>query len=407
MSTNESDCIIVGGGPAGLMLGLLLARAGIHTTVLERHEDFLRDFRGDTVHPSTQEVLADIGLLDEFLALPHDDMPTVSMRYHGEDITLADFRRLPTRRRAIAFLPQWDFLDLLARAGASTGQFDLRMRTAATGLIYDAGRVVGVRLTSPEGPGELRAKLVVAADGRDSALRAAAGFHPRRLASGMDVLWFRLPKAPDQHVAFFQTGTDTLIAIDRGEFWQVAAIIGAGSWSGDDQGLNTLRSRIARLEPMFADSLAQVTLADVHLLRVRLERLRRWSRDGLLVIGDAAHAMSPAGGVGINLAIQDAVATANLLAPRLARARPTARTLAKVQRRRALPAAITQAIQRRVQDATIGSDPASPTPPFITLLRRVPAVRHITGRIVGLGVRLERLRPSLRPKATMGSQEHR
>ncbi|WP_420112997.1 FAD-dependent oxidoreductase [Pseudactinotalea sp.] len=391
MTHIDTDCIVVGGGPAGLVLGLVLARAGVDVVVLEKHADFLRDFRGDTVHPSTQDLLAELGLLEEFLALPHADLPRVTMRYAGNDLVLADLSRLPTRRKAIAFLPQWDFLDLLARAGHETGRFDLRMRTEAAELRFDGDRVAGVDAVGPDGPLTIDARLVVAADGRDSRIRAAAGFTPVSVASPIDVLWFRLPRQPEEAVPFFHGGAGTLICIDRGDFWQIASVLPAGTWTPSEAGLAALRARVSRLEPLFASRLQDLAIDDVHLLRVRLERLQRWYRDGLLVIGDAAHAMSPAGGVGINLAVQDAVAAGRILAPVLAARRPTERDLARVQRRRAWPARLTQAVQRGLQPSLLDEVPDGALPSRLRWLTRLPWLRHAVGRLVGLGARPEHL----------------
>ncbi|WP_156761544.1 FAD-dependent oxidoreductase [Microbacterium karelineae] len=390
--TETADCVVVGGGPAGLMLGVLLARAGVDTLVLEKHADFLRDFRGDTIHPSTQDALADMGLLDEFLALPHADLPRVMLRYGGRDLVLADFSRLPTRRKAIAFLPQWDFLDLLARAGSREPRFRLLRRTRGVEPITEGERVVGVRAEGPGGAFEVRARLVVAADGRDSDVRAAAGMVPRRIASAMDVLWFRLPKDPRETQPFVQAGDGTLIVIDRGEFFQIAHVIPAGTWTADADGLVAMRARVSRLSPAMEERVGALGLDDVKLLTVRLERLRRWHRDGLLAIGDAAHAMSPAGGVGINLAIQDAIATANALAPILRERRPSMRELARVRRRRELPTAIIQRVQHALQDPLLAPARSSRIPLPLRALQRLPFLRHVTGRIVGVGIRPERVR---------------
>ncbi len=389
----QTDAAVVGGGPAGLVLALVLARAGVRVVVLEKHGDFLRDFRGDTVHPSTQDLLAELGLLEAFLALPHVDMARVTMRYAGTDLVLADFARLPTRRRAIAFLPQWDLLHLLASAGTSTGRLDLRMGNEATALMVgDDGGVVGVEAAGPDGPVRVRARVVVAADGRDSLIRAQAGLVPVVRASPIDVLWFRLPRHPGETVPFIQGGAGTLICIDRGAYWQIASLLPAGSWDATPASLEAARARVRRLEPTFAERMDAVVLEDVHLLRVRLERLRRWYRDGLLVIGDAAHAMSPAGGVGINLAVQDAVAAARVLAPVLAAgARPTPSDLARVQRRRAGAARVTQAVQRALQGALLTDVPDGELPLPLAVLQRCPPLKHLTGRLVGLGVRPEHL----------------
>ncbi|MFL0410858.1 FAD-dependent oxidoreductase [Microbacterium paludicola] len=392
-----ADCVIAGGGPAGLMLGLLLARAGVDTIVLEKHADFLRDFRGDTIHPSTQDSLAELGLLDEFLRLPHADMSQVGLRCRGQDVVLADFSRLPTRRHAIAFMPQHHFLDLLASASAREPRHRLLRRTRVTGLIHDGERVAGVQAEGPDGPVEVHARLVVGCDGRDSDVRRAAGLVPRRTRNAMDVLWFRLPRIGDERLPLFHAGDGALVVIDRGDFFQVAHIIRAGTWDPTPDALDRMRERVARLTPTLAERMAALTLDDVKLLTVRIERLRRWYRDGLLCIGDAAHAMSPAGGVGVNLAIQDAIATANLLAPLLRRGRPTPAALARVQRRRAFPAAVVQRVQSGLQRPMLfGSDKGLGSrgglPLALRILRRVPLPRHVLGRLIGLGLRPEDVR---------------
>ncbi len=388
----ETDCAVVGGGPAGLMLALLLARRGVRVVVLEQHGDFLRDFRGDTIHPSTQQVLHEIGLLDRFLALPHTDMPQVTMRFRGRRLVLADFTRLPTARRCIAFMPQWDFLDLLADAGRELPGFDVRMRHAGTVLLRDGGRIAGVRADGPDGPVEVRARLTVLADGRDSALRADAGLEPVGRPSAIDVLWFRLPREPGEHVPLMQVGDGALLSIDRGDFFQAAHIVPRGAWRGDDASLAALRRRVAALEPRFAARIARLAAADVRVLHVRIDRLERWHRDGLLAIGDAAHAMSPAGGVGVNLAIQDAVAAANALAPGLALARPTEALLRRIQRRREAPARVTQAVQRRLETVLVRiAEPGAevPVPLPLRVVQRLPALRHAMGRCIGMGLRPE------------------
>jgi 2-polyprenyl-6-methoxyphenol hydroxylase-like FAD-dependent oxidoreductase len=313
----STRCCIVGGGPAGMMLGLLLARAGVDVVVLEKHADFLRDFRGDTIHPSTLELMHELGLLEAFLKLPHQETAELRAWFGGTELTLADFSRLPTHCRFIAFMPQWDFLDFLAREAGRYPSFRLLMRTEATTILDEGDRIVGVRARTPEGDLEIRADLVVGADGRHSTVRQAADLPVRELGAPLDVLWFRLPLRPrdPQETAIRFGSGELLVLINRGEHWQCGYAIAKGSMEElRAKGLLQLGRHIASLAPFLEDRVGELDdWQKIRLLTVRVDRLRRWYRPGLLCIGDAAHAMSPVGGVGINLAIQDAVAAANLL----------------------------------------------------------------------------------------------
>ncbi len=372
------------------MTGLLLARAGVEVIVLEKHEDFLRDFRGDTIHPATQHLLGRIGLIEEFLARNHSDTPRITLSWQGEEMTLAEFTHLRTSRATMTFMPQWDFLDLLASAAAELPTFRLMRSTRVDSLLRAGRRVSGVSATGPDGPVRIRARLVIGADGRDSTVRELAGLTPQGRAAAMDVLWFRLPKEADRDYAAIQAGAGMIITLDRGAFLQVAHVIPAGDWAGTEGDMVQLRERIATINPRMGRAVEKLQPSDIHLLRVRLERLRRWYTDGLLCIGDAAHAMSPAGGVGVNLAIQDAVAAARLLAPVLRSRAPRPSDLRRVQRRRSLPARLTQRVQRMLQPALLASrDARAPMPWSLRQLRHHPQLARLTGRVVGIGFRPE------------------
>ncbi|CAN5394567.1 FAD-dependent oxidoreductase [soil metagenome] len=394
------DVCIVGGGPAGMMCGLLLARAGLRTVVLEKHADFLRDFRGDTVHPSTLRALDDIGLLDDFLALPHSRLDTLYGYFGEQQVRIADFSGLPARYGFIAMMPQWDLLDFLAARASRYDSFELRRRARATGLLEAAdGRITGVRGESDAGPFEVEANCTIACDGRDSTIRAAAGFVPHEIGATIEVLWFRVTRdvgVGDSALARVSEG-HFAVTIDRGDYWQVAFVIakgGADAWRRRDIG--EFRQAVAGVAPVLLPHLGDIgSWDDVKLLTVTVNRLDRWARDGLLCIGDAAHAMSPVGGVGINLAVQDAIATANLLAEPLREGRSSQADLEAVQRRRAWPTRATQAVQVAVQNRLLlpllsgarGTDVPLP----LKLVSSFPAFQRLFARAVGMGVRPERI----------------
>ncbi|MGA8575482.1 MAG: FAD-dependent oxidoreductase [Candidatus Cybelea sp.] len=397
MSEVRAGCCIVGGGPAGMMAALLFARAGVSTVLLEKHADFLRDFRGDTIHPSTLDVMDELGVLDSFLKRPHQEVTTLAGNLGDTLVTVADFTHLPTRCKFVAFMPQWDFLNFLAEEARRFPAFDLRMQARAQELLWENGRVAGVRAQTPDGSLDVRADLTIAADGRESLLRGRAGLDVIELGAPMDVLWLRLSKRPeDPHETFGYIRDGRIMAlIDRGVYWQCAYVIPKGTLAElHERGLEGFHAQIAAIVPFLADRVDELTgWDDVKLLTVRVNRLRQWYRPGFLCIGDAAHAMSPIGGVGINLAIQDAVASANTLAPKLLRGGVDERDLAAVQRRRESAARLTQAIQLFIQRRIIGRVLTNGRAPFLhrlpALLRWLPFLPRIPGRLVGLGFRPE------------------
>jgi 2-polyprenyl-6-methoxyphenol hydroxylase-like FAD-dependent oxidoreductase len=396
----QTTCCIAGGGPAGVMLGFLLARAGVKTVVLEKHQDFFRDFRGDTIHPSTLQLMHELGLLDEFLKLPHQQVRTLRAKIGDTEIQLADFRHVPSVCKFVALMPQWDFLNFLAEHGRSYPDFDLRMATEATDLIVEGDRVVGLRADGPGGSIEIRADLVVGADGRQSIVRERAGFQVTNLGAPMDVLWMRMtrhPHDPEQTGGFINYG-HLLVALNRGDYWQCAFVIRKGGYDAVCAGgLDAFRAEIVKLAPYLADRVPELKdWDDIKLLTVAVDRLPRWWRPGLLCIGDAAHAMSPIGGVGVNLAVQDAVAAANLLAAPLREGRLRTADLEAVQRRRTFPMKVIQAMQLGVQsrlvDPLLNSNEPVKAPWLMRLFNVFPFLRRIPARIVGIGVRPEHVR---------------
>jgi 2-polyprenyl-6-methoxyphenol hydroxylase-like FAD-dependent oxidoreductase len=380
-----------------MMLGLLLARQGVEVMVLEKHGDFLRDFRGDTVHPSTLRLLDELGMADEFLELPHQKVQRLGVTTDDGTYVLADFGRLPGKFPFLAFVPQWDFLDFLADRARRYPNFHLRVNADVVGLLREAGQVTGVRYRTPgDGEHQVRARLTVAADGRNSVLRPDAGLHLREFGAPMDVLWFRLAKPADgSGTSFGGAGRITrgrmLVRLDRGDYWQCAYLVPKGGYAAvREEGLDAFRADLARLLPDGAALDALQSWDDVRVLSVRVNRLRRWHQPGLLFIGDAAHAMSPIGGVGINLAVQDAAAAARLLVAHLRNGAVPPQRLGRVRRRRLLPTVVTQLVQRQIQTRVLSrilaGDRPIGTPRVVRLLDRHPVLQGLPARAIGIGV---------------------
>lgn len=394
----SGTCCIAGGGPAGMMLGYLLARSGIEVLVLEKHADFLRDFRGDTVHPSTLEIMHELGVLEPFLKLPHQQLRQVHARIGGDDITLGDMAHLSTRCRFMVLMPQWEFLNFLAEQAGRYRGFHLRMQTEVVGLIEERGRVAGIQAKTPAGPAEIRADLVVGADGRSSVVRERSGLEVCDTGSPTDVFWMRLSRhAGDPDLFAYSDRRKVLVLLDRGDYWQCGLPVPKGSAAAiQAKGIEVFRAEIVQMATFLHDRVTELRdWSDVKLLTVKVDRLRQWYRPGLLCIGDAAHAMSPVGGVGINLAIQDAVAAANVLIPALTRHRVDVGHLRKIQRRREFPTRFTQFVQELIRKQIGGciSDPEPKRLPWpVRLLERTSLPRRARTRFIAVGVRPEHIK---------------
>jgi 2-polyprenyl-6-methoxyphenol hydroxylase-like FAD-dependent oxidoreductase len=396
-----TKCCIAGGGPAGVMLGFLLARAGVQVVVLEKHTDFFRDFRGDTVHPSTLELMHELGLLDRFLKVPHQQVETLVGQVGADHLDFVDFRHLPTHCKFIALMPQWDFLNFLAEQGKRYPTFRLEMNTEAVDLVEESGRIVGVRAEGPDGMQMIRADLVVGCDGRHSTVRAKAGLRSHDYGAPMDVLWFRVSrKVTDSSDTFGHIEAGRLmVMLDRGAYWQCAYVIAKGRTEQiKAEGIDAFRRRVLDMSPFLADRIGEIeSWEDVKLLTVTVDRLRQWWRPGLICIGDAAHAMSPIGGVGINMAVQDAVAAANRLAEPLRAGTVTDDDLRAIQERRTLPVRFTQWLQLTIQKQIISrvlvmDSVRRPKPPlFFELFNVFPTLRRIPARLLGIGIRPEHI----------------
>jgi 2-polyprenyl-6-methoxyphenol hydroxylase-like FAD-dependent oxidoreductase len=390
--------VIVGGGPAGMMVGYLMARAGVNAIVLEKHADFFRDFRGDTIHPSTLELMHELGLLEEFLKLPHQEFSQLQGIFNGHLAGIADFSRLPTHCKFIGFMPQWDFLNFFAGKAKAFPSFALHMQHEVVDLIIEGGRVTGVRVRTPEGERDFRADLVIGADGRNAITHTRAGFEIQELGVPIDVLWMHISKRdddPEQLFGFFRHGK-LLVLIDRENYYQAGFVIPKGGIeTAKERGLPALHSEIVSLAPFLKDRVTELDdWSKIKLLTVQINRLRKWCRDGLLCIGDSAHAMSPAGGVGINLALQDAVATANLLAAKLRNGPVSVTDLEQIQKRREWPTRVIQAMQIFIhRNVVTGRESKSEDslPIVLRLLQWFPALRSLPARFIGIGPRPEHI----------------
>ncbi len=397
--TIETTCVIAGAGPGGLMLGFLLARAGVDVVVVEKHADFLRDFRGDTIHPSTLEVISELGLIEQFLQLPHTRAPKLTAEMGGRTITMADFSRLPVQNRFIAFMPQWDFLNFLAEQAGRYPNFRLITQAKVTEVLEEAGRVDGITVATPDGEVRIHSKLVVGADGRHSVVREKARLTIENFGTPSEVVWMKLSKQPgDPTDVMGHAGPrQGIVLIDRGDYWQCGFVIRRTTFAEiKARGIDAFRQMVVDVSPLPAERMQEIrSFDDTSLLTVRIDRLTQWWRPGLLCIGDAAHAMSPIGGVGVNLAIQDAVAAANILSAPLREGRLSDSHLAAVEKRRSFPTRATQKLQlmmRSSRRSDEADDEKRKGPPaFIRGIARFPLLAHVAGRLIGLGFRMERV----------------